>query len=140
MICTKPVIKEMDERGRCSKIRDGRGRGDLAVGENPAAASGDDIAARTTGQRGSNNFPWGRSVAYEEDQLRYVRSSGCHGSRSAGKSTQLIMEKNGIHGLRGEDQSGEIDSWWHPVFFLVEEQQWERGDVEGEQTFLLMGR
>jgi len=93
----------MDERVIGSMIKDGRERGDLAVGENPAAASGDDITARTTGQHGSNSFPWGRSVAYEEDQLGDVRSSGCHGSRSAGKGTQLTMEKNGIHGLRGED-------------------------------------
>jgi len=54
----------MDERVIGSVIRDGRGRGDLAVGENPAAASGDNIIARTMGQRGSNNFPRGRSAAY----------------------------------------------------------------------------
>jgi hypothetical protein len=31
MICTKPGIKEMDERVMGSKIRDGRGRGDLTA-------------------------------------------------------------------------------------------------------------
>jgi hypothetical protein len=31
MICTKPFIKEMDDWGRSSKIRDGRGRGNLTT-------------------------------------------------------------------------------------------------------------